>query len=194
MIMTIAPDLPAPGVQSTEDRRQISRRFIIHAREELAKDNRRQAGEKAWGAVVQPLKAIAELRGWRHQSHRDVYAVALPVAQEYGFDVYQVNALADAYRVGHENFYENYRSLEELADMIDRVENLAPYLNQLTDMPPRQVTIASNAQLRNLRQITGNNNLRIGDTSPVGFSKNHPPPDDGNGGMSSDSPAGNDTI
>ncbi|MYC32738.1 MAG: hypothetical protein F4X64_06135 [Chloroflexi bacterium] len=192
--MTIAPDLPAPGVQSTEDRRQISRRFIIHAREELAKNNRLQAGEKAWGAVVQPLKAIAELRGWQHQSHRDVYAVALQVAQEYSFDVYQVNALADAYRVGHENFYENYRSLDELADMIDRVETLVPYLNRLTDVPPRQVRIASNAQLRNLRQITGNNNLRIGDTSPVGFSRNHPAPDSDNGSTSSDHPDENDAI
>ena len=39
-----------PGVQSTEDRRQISRRLIIHAREELAAGNRLQAGEKSVGS------------------------------------------------------------------------------------------------------------------------------------------------
>ena len=66
--MTIAPELPLPGVQSDEDRRQISRHLIIHAREELAQGSRLQAGEKAWGAVVQPFKAIADQRGWRHQS------------------------------------------------------------------------------------------------------------------------------
>ena len=71
--MTIAPDLPAHGTQSVADRLQkIGRRMIIHAREELEAGNRLQAGEKAWGAVVQPLKAIAEQRGWPHQSHRDV--------------------------------------------------------------------------------------------------------------------------
>ena len=54
--MTTAPVLPAHGVQSAEDRRQICRRMIIHAREELEAGNRLQAGEKAWGAVVQPLR------------------------------------------------------------------------------------------------------------------------------------------
>ena len=75
--MLTAPDLPEPGEQSLDDRRQISRRFIIHAREELEKGHRLQAGEKAWGAVVHPLKAIAEQRGWRRQSHRDIHNVGL---------------------------------------------------------------------------------------------------------------------
>jgi len=30
-----------------------------------------RAGEKLWGAVCSLLSAIAELRGWRHFSHRD---------------------------------------------------------------------------------------------------------------------------
>ena len=82
--MVAAPDLPTPGVQSTEDRRQISRRLIIHAREELAAGNRLRAGEKAWGAVVQPTKAIAEQRGWPHQSHRDFREVTSQVAPAGG--------------------------------------------------------------------------------------------------------------
>ena len=170
--MTTVPDLPAPGVQSDEDRRQISRHLIVHARRELVEGSRLQAGEKAWGAVVQPFKAIADQRGWRHQSHQDIHNVAAQIALEYGFDHDQSLALADAYRVGHENFYENYRSVEELADMIDRVEDLVPYLNRLTITPPRPFTIASNTQLRRLRRLTGDDSLQIGDVSPVGFSKN----------------------
>ena len=170
--MTTVPDLPPPGIQSDEDRRRMSGIFIVQAREELAKDSRLQAGEKAWGAVVQPFKVIAEQRGWPHKSHQDVYDVASQITLEYDFDGDQVRALSDAYRVGHQNFYENYHRAEELADMIDRVEGLLPYLVSLTTTPPRPFTITSNTQLRRLRRLTGNDSLEIGDTSPVGFSKN----------------------
>ena len=171
--MTTVPDLPPPGVQSYEDRRRISQIFIAHAREELANGSRLQAGEKAWGAVVQPFKVIAEQRGWPNKSHQDVYDVSSQIALEYGFDHDQSLALSDAYRVGHQNFYENYYRAEELADMIDRVEGLLPYLIQLTTTPPRPFTITSNTQLRRLRRLTGDDSLEIGDTSPVGFSKKH---------------------
>ena len=171
--MTTVPDLPPPGIQSNEDRRRISRIFIAHAREELANGSRLQAGEKAWGAVVQPFKVIAEQRGWPHKSHQDVYDVASQITLENDFDGDQVRALTDAYRVGHQNFYENYHHAEELTDLIDRVEGLLPYLIQLTTMPPRPFTITSNTQLRRLRRLTGDDGLEMGDTSPVGFSKNH---------------------
>ena len=171
--MTIAPDLPAHGVQSAEDRRRICLRMIIHAREELEAGNRLQAGEKAWGAVVQPLKAVAEQRGWPHQSHRDVREVGFQIALEYGFDPAQIDAMTDAYRVGHENFYENHRSFEQLADMIGRVEGIAPFLSSLTTIAPRPFVITSNVQLRRLRRLTGNDNLAVGDSSDVGFSLKH---------------------
>lgn len=168
--MTTAPDLPAHGVQSTEDRLRISLRMIIQAREELKLGSRLQAGEKAWGAVVHPVKAIAEQRGWRHKSHQDVHAVVSQVVLEYGFDGDQVQALSEAYRVGHENFYGNFRSPEELTEMIDGVERVVEALIDLTALSPRPFTITSNTQLRRLRRLTGNDDLQIGDTSDVGFS------------------------
>lgn len=170
--MVAAPDLPEPGEQSLDDRRQISRRFIIHAREELAKGNRLQAGEKAWGAVVQPLKAIAEQRGWRHKNHQDIHNVGLQIMAEYQ-NVDLQEALSEAYRVGHQNFYENYYHPEELAEMMDKVEDAMPVLEALPDAPPRQFTIASNTQLRRLRSLTGDEGLQLGDTSDVGFSLKH---------------------
>ena len=171
--MTTIPDLPPPGVQSDEDRRQISRIFIAHARDELAQGSRLQAGEKAWGAVVQPFKVIAEQRGWSHKSHQDIHDVASQVALEYGFDNDQGYALWGAYFIGHQNFYENYHSVAELSDMIDRVEELLPHLIRLTITPPRPFTITSNTQLRRLQRLTGDDGLEIGDASPVGFSRNH---------------------
>lgn len=172
--MTTTPELPPPGVQTTEDRCQISRQLLIHAREELAASSRLQAGEKAWGAVVQPMKAIAEQRGWPHESHRDVREVVSQVALEYGFDHDQSEAVSQAYFIGHENFYENKYSIESLTSMIERVEDVLPYLNELTATPPRPFTITSNVQLRRLRRLTENEDLEIGDTSPVGFSRSHP--------------------
>ncbi len=168
--MSTAPDLPAHGVQSVADRLQISRHMIIHAREELIMGSRLQAGEKAWGAVVHPVKAIAEQRGWRHGSHQDVHAVLSQLVLEYGFDTDQAHALSEAYRVGHENFYENYRSPEELSEMMDRVEEVLPDLIGLTARPPRPFSITSNTQLRRLRRLTGKESLKMGDTSDAGFS------------------------
>ena len=168
--MAIAPDLPAHGTQSVADRLQISRIMIVQARQELIEGSRLQAGEKAWGAVVQPMKAIAQHRGWKHKSHQDIHSVMSQIALEYGFDGEQVWALSLAYFVGHENFYENFRSPEELSEMMDRVEEILPALIEVTVMPPRPCTITSNAQLRRLRRLTGNDDLQIGDTSDVGFS------------------------
>ena len=170
--MITVPDLPEPGEQSLDDRRQISGRFIIHAREELENGHRLQAGEKAWGAVVQPLKAVAEQRGWRHQSHRDIHNVGLQILAESP-DVDLQDAISEAYRVGHENFYENHRHPEELAEMMDKVEDVMPILEALPEASPRPFTIASNTQLRRLRSLTGDDGLQLGDTSAVGFSLKH---------------------
>lgn len=172
--MPAVPDLPEPGEQSLDDRRLISQRFIIHAREELKSGSRLQAGEKAWGAVVQPLKAIAEQRGWRHKNHQDIHNVGLQIlAESPNVDLQE--ALSEAYRVGHQNFYENYYHPEELAEMLDKVEDVIPVLLSLPDAPPRPFTIASNTQLRRLRLLTGDDSLQLGDASAVGFSLKHGP-------------------
>ena len=62
--MTTTPELPpAAEAQGPDARRAMALRFLGHAEEELAKGHRLQASEKAWGAVAQQLKAIAEQRG-----------------------------------------------------------------------------------------------------------------------------------
>ena len=137
--MLTTPELPEPGEPSLDDRRQLSCRFIIQAREELEKGNRLQAGEKACGAVAQPLQAIAEQRGWRRQNHQDTHNIGLQM-------------LAETPNV----------------DLQDA----------LPDAPPRPFTIASNAQLRRLRSLTGDDGLQLGDASPVGFSLKHGPGND----------------
>ena len=179
--MVTAPELPPPGVQSIEDRRQTARRLIIHAREELEKGNRLQAGEKAWGAVVHPLKGIAEQRGWNSGNYQMLREVGRQAALELD-DTRKagplLESIAYAFSIGHLNFYENQHPVERLADVIDQVEIALPHLEHLLDTPPPPATIGSEREAERLRLLTGNRNLQVGDISEVGFSLRHEPPGD----------------
>ena len=170
--MADLPPLPDPGIQSADDRRTIGRRFIMQARHHLEEGDRLQAGEKAWGALAQNLKAIGELRGWRHDSHRLVESVGRQiVAETHNSDLGEF--ISEVYHKGHENFYENQRSEETLNEVIDEAELALAILEALQGTAPHPFTIASNTQLRRLMALTGDNGLQIGDTSPVGFSLKH---------------------
>lgn len=81
--------------------------------------------------------------------------------------------LTDAYFKGHEHFYENRRRLRDVREAVEGVEEIIPILEQLAEEPPRPFTIKSNSQLRRLRVLTGSNDLKLGDASPVGFSLKH---------------------
>ena len=179
--MVTAPELPPPGIQSIEDRRQMARRLIIHAREELQKGHRLQAGEKAWGAVVHPLKGIAEQRGWNSDNYQILRDVGRQVAPELGDPKPATElgeAIARAFDVGRLNFYENQHPTERLARVIEQVEVALPHLEHLMDAPPLPARIDSEREADRLRRLTGNSDLQVGDTSEVGFSLKHEPPDD----------------
>ena len=182
--MSTVPPLPEPGLQSSEDRRVISQRFIQHAREELDKGNRLQAGEKAWGAVAQRLKIIGDQRGWNHTTHRQLEYIGKHIVVEFN-EPELANTLSDAYYKGRRNFYENQTSVRALTETIGAVEEALPVLEALQDEGPRPFAIQSEQQRRRLVEITGNPDLRIGDTSPVGFSKRHHSLDPTNGNVQS---------
>ena len=57
---------------TTARHREISEQFLAKARVEFADGDLLQSSEKAWGAVAHYVKAVAEARGWAHQSHYDV--------------------------------------------------------------------------------------------------------------------------
>ena len=109
--------------------RQAARTLLDQGFEELAAGDTRQASEKGWGAAAQMLKAIAQQRGWEHQSHAAIYKVINKIVAETGQDQIRTwCAVADAL---HRNFYENLAppeyvagGLEDVRKLIDRLEPL----------------------------------------------------------------------
>ncbi len=172
--MADLPPLPEPGFQSADDRRAIGRRFIMQARHYLEQRDRLQAGEKAWGAIAHNLKVIGEQRGWLHGNHQQIENIGRQIVVEvHALYPDLGEAISDVFHYGHRNFYENMRSLDEMNETVAWAEEAVEALEELQHIPPRPFTITSNTQLRRLRALTGNNELQIGDTSPVGFSLKH---------------------
>lgn len=165
--------LPPPGAASPDDHTEISRQFLQHAKEELARDSRLQASEKTWGAMAHALKSIAQERGWRHRGHYYILDIGSQIADEFN-----IPAISDAtHRANslHENFYENNDNVEVISRTIDIVDAMLPELERIRSAAPRPFTIRQRYERDRLRQITGIKTLQIGDTSPVGFSQSLPP-------------------
>ena len=103
------------------------REFITRARTYLAEDDLLKASEKGWGAAAQMVKAAAESRGWRHQSHRDLYGTIDRLVAETGDDGIRL-AFGSAGQL-HGNFYEGWLShetveahLAEVAELVRKLE------------------------------------------------------------------------
>lgn len=175
--MPKAPKLPEPGKQTADDRRKISRRFIIHARRELKAGNRLQAGEKAWGASVQYLKVIGEHRGWPHGSNDNLRDIGRQILSENegrpGIALLS-EALHEAYNVGHRNFYENHLEEETVEQAISAMEEALPMLEAIAEAPWPPVTIDSSTELKRLSRLTGRKDLIRGSYDAHGFALKPP--------------------
>ena len=170
--MADLPPLPDPGFQSDDDRRTIGRRFLYQAARHLIEGDRLQAGEKAWGAIAQNLKVIGEQRGWSHKNHQQIENIGRQIVVEFN-DHELSEAMSDVFYNGHRNFYENQNSWAEMKETVSLAEEALRALEAIQQLPPRPFTITSNTQRRRLMALTGNDDLQIGDTSPVGFSLKH---------------------
>ena len=97
-------------------------RLIAQAEEELAREDRLQASEKAWGAVAHQLKAIAELRGWEYEDHSDTYDIIRRLVAETGDT--EMRLLFSAAAALHRNFYLDTMPISELGFEIGAVKEL----------------------------------------------------------------------
>ena len=114
---------------------RTSRRLIRQANYELEqRGDRVQASDKAAGAVAHGVKAVAEARQWRHDSHNRRRNIVDLLAAEYGLpDLTLMQALADQL---HDNFYEDTLYDFQVGDRLERVTGLLATFMELLEREP----------------------------------------------------------
>ena len=146
----------------------ISRGFVDHARDQLARGNRLQASEKLWGAAAHALKAIAIQRGWRHGHRSYIFAIAEQLRAEYDRpDFISKVGSADSM---HINSYSDEQGEVSIRDAIVRVEQLIDDMDEVRSAPPRPFTVETNSARDRLQRLLGKR-VKLGDHSDVGFAQ-----------------------
>ena len=112
-----------------ETHQEVSRRFLLHAEEQLALGDSLQASEKGWGAAAHAVKSIAARRGWRHSSHRDLYRAINRIAAETDrTDILDLFSIANSL---HQNFYEGWMEDENIERGLAVVTRLVDILDEV---------------------------------------------------------------
>ena len=146
----------------------ISRGFVDHARDQLARGNRLQASEKLWGAAAHALKSIAMQRGWRHGHRSYIFAIASQLSAEYERPNFIVRlSVADSM---HGNFYENEHDEYAISITIAEVAQFVDDLDEVRTAPPRPFTVETNSARDRLQRLLGKR-VKLGDHSDVGFAQ-----------------------
>ena len=114
---------------------KTSRRLIRQARYELdQRGDRVQACDKASGAVAHGVKAVAERRNWRHDSHNRRRRIVLLLADEYDMpDLPVMDAFADQLR---KNICEDWMFEGEVRDRLEWVSGLLAAFTELLERGP----------------------------------------------------------
>ena len=110
--------------------RDLSAEYLRKARTHLDEGDLPQASEKGWGAAAVLVKAAAEQRGWRHDSHRALWRAVRSLADETGGR----QMLERFNRAGmlHVNCYEDSLDVERVTAYLDEVERLTQQLRRAT--------------------------------------------------------------
>ena len=112
-----------------QDNMTTSRRLIEHAEWELRNGEPLQASEKAWGAVVHNLKAIARERGWPHGGHYQLSQIVDRLAAESDDD--EIRALFSIAEALHVNFYNNWKTASAVRSNVESVKRLLDKLSAI---------------------------------------------------------------
>jgi hypothetical protein len=108
-----------------------SRDFMTRANRYLDDNDLHQASEKGWGAAAQMVKAIAEERGWPHDSHRLLYRTIDDLVSETGD-----SEVARLFKIAsdlHINYYENWWSANAVRGSLEDIETLLGKLEPLIE-------------------------------------------------------------
>ena len=131
----------------------MSREYIARAEDYLSQGDLKQASEKSWGAAACALKAIAEQRGWRHQSHSLLFDISGQIADE--LERQELRDLFAVARSMHQNFYENWFPEDEVEHGIGRVKAYLAELESVSSSLPDSFAVDTRARRRRLQRLTG---------------------------------------
>jgi HEPN domain-containing protein len=113
-----------------ESYREASEELMSQAREELAKGDLRQAGEKAWGAAALMLKSLPHRRdGLRLSSHGELWEYVGRLAEETGDR--ELGRLWRSVVSMHVNFYEGWATRTHVEEAVRDAEGLVERLKRL---------------------------------------------------------------
>ena len=104
-----------------------SHRFIEQAVAEHADGDLLQASEKTWGAAAHAVKAVAERRGWRHDSHRRLFIAIDRIISETG--QHEIRDMFQVASDSHKNFYEGRMDSGEVEESMEEVKKLLAILD-----------------------------------------------------------------
>ena len=113
----------------TDYHSETAREFLVEARAYFAEGDLLQASEKGWGAAAQPVKAVAEARGWSHRSHRDLYRAVDRLVEESSDQ--RIQSLFLSANALHQNFYEGWMTAAAVSAGLSDVERLTTRLQRL---------------------------------------------------------------
>ena len=109
--------------------KEISRRLLEQAQEELDKNDVLQASEKVWGATAHAIKAVAQARGWDHRYHNHLREAAQYIAKERSDNNY-LRGLFATLNALHDNFYEHQ---VHKGDVQDAVNDAKVFIQSMED-------------------------------------------------------------
>ena len=109
-----------------------SERLMQHAFDELAKGDRIQASEKAWGAMAHTLKAIADERGLTYEQHSQVRGILRVILADVA-DPTRRSLIRGGFTTAadlHRNFYDDVHLIEDIDQYLEDVQTAIGLLNQ----------------------------------------------------------------
>ena len=110
---------------------ETSQGFILQAETELRAGNSRQASKLGWEAAARAVKSVAELYGWRRDTHADLFGVVDNIVRLSGDE--EIGDLFASANGLHQNIYEGWLSDEYIAYNIECVKRLLTKLDAFMD-------------------------------------------------------------
>lgn len=146
------------GNQKSDKYAVMSQRCIGEADNYLHRRRKTWASARGWDATEQALKAIAEQRGWNHNSPELVIDIAQQVADEQGrLDLVEMFGTALALQT---NIYENWLGAYSVGVYLNVIKRLLPELERIRTEPSPAFTPKTGDQRNRWRRLTRAGQIR----------------------------------